>query len=367
MNSKRKLYQIALTFLKGIGPKKIGILISKLSSIEMIFEESIGDIHAKTKIPLSILNYMNRIQAIEKAKEQLDFIQNNNIQTHFYLDSNYPRRLKQCNDAPILLYSRGNFDVNPARVVAIVGTRHSSEYGKELTHDLAKELQPYNVQIVSGLAYGTDYNAHKAAVDFNITTLAVLGHGLDRIYPYTHHGLAQKMCENGGLLTEFPIKTKPDRINFPMRNRIVAGMSDALVIIESKKKGGAMITAELAFDYNRDVFAYPGSAWQENSFGCNLLIQKNMSHLMTCPNDLIKLMGWENSNPSPKKPDYTSSSVLLSDLENSIFSILKNKGVMHFDKLLIDLQISSQDLNSNLFNLELDGIIKSLPGKIYSI
>ena len=367
MKAQDQLYQIATTFLKGIGPKKASMLISRLSSVEAIFEGSIHDIHEITKIPISILFQMNRVQAIELAKKQMDFIEKNNIQTHFYLDSNYPRRLKQCQDAPLLLYSKGNFDCNPSKVVSIVGTRHSSEYGRELTHALVEELTTHNVQIISGLAYGTDYNAHKAAVDLQMSTVGVLGHGLDRIYPSIHRDIALKMCVNGGLLTEFPIDTKPDRINFPMRNRIVAGMSDALVIIESKRKGGSMITAELAFDYNREVFAFPGNIHQENSSGCNLLIQKNMSHLITSPADLIKLMDWKNTPIHDNKTEENIPSITLNDAEKCIFSSLKNKGRMHFDQLLVDLQMTSQDLNSKLFNLEMEGVVKSLPGRVYSI
>jgi DNA processing protein len=310
---------------------------------------------------------MDRVQAIEQAKKQVDFIEKNHLNTHFYLDANYPRRLKQCSDAPLLLYSKGNFECNPPKVVSVVGTRNSSDYGRDLTISLVEELKTYNVQVISGLAYGTDYNAHKAAIDLQMQTVGVLGHGLDRIYPSTHRDLAKKMCETGGLLTEFPINTTPDRVNFPMRNRIVAGMCDALVIVESKRKGGSMITAELAFDYNREVFAFPGSIHQENSSGCNLLIQKNMSHLITSPKDLIKLMDWQSASIVPKKSEVLVPVLNLNEKENSIFSALRNKGRMHFDQLLVDLQMTSQDLNSNLFNLEMEGVVKSLPGRVYSI
>ena len=368
MKAQHQLYQIAITFLKGIGPKKASILISRLSSVEAIFEESIHNIHKITQVPISILFQMDRNKAMELAKEQLEFITKNDIQTHFYMDSSYPRRLKQCSDAPLLVYSKGNFDSNPTKVVSIVGTRHASPYGKELTRALVEELKPYNIQIISGLAYGTDYNAHKAAVDLQMSTVGVLGHGLDRVYPSTHSDLAKKMCENnGGLLTEFPIHTKPDRVNFPMRNRIVAGMSDALIIIESKRKGGSMITAELAFDYNRDVFAFPGSIHQENSSGCNLLIQKNMSHLITSPADFIKLMNWQKDLVSNSSEEDLPQPVAFTESENVIFKTLKNKGKMHFDQLSVDLHMSSQDLNSMLFNLELEGVVKSLPGGVYSI
>ena len=368
MKAQHQLYQIALTFLKGIGPKKASLLISRLSSLDAIFEESIQNIHNRTQIPISILFQMDRNRALELAKEQLEFITKNEIKTHFFMEGSYPRRLKQCNDAPLLVYSKGNFECNPSKVVSIVGTRHATPYGKELTRALVEELKPYNIQIISGLAYGTDYNAHKAALDSQMSTVGVLGHGLDRIYPSTHCELARKICENnGGLLTEFPINTKPDRINFPMRNRIVAGMSDALIIIESKRKGGSMITAELAFDYNRDVFAFPGSIHQENSSGCNLLIQKNMSHLITNPSDFIKLMDWKKEVISESKEEIPSQPIAMTESENILFTTLKSKGKRHFDQLIVDLHMSSQELNSMLFNLEMEGLIKCFPGRVYSI
>jgi DNA processing protein len=358
LKAQYQLYQIALTFLKGIGPKKASLLISRLSSLDAIFEESIQNIHNRTQIPISILFQMDRNRALELAKEQVEFITKNEIKTHFFMDSSYPRRLKQCNDAPLLVYSKGNFECNPSKVVSIVGTRHATPYGKELTRTLVEELKPYNIQIISGLAYGTDYNAHKAALDSQMSTVGVLGHGLDRIYPSTHCELARKMCENnGGLLTEFPINTKPDRINFPMRNRIVAGMSDALIIIESKRKGGSMITAELAFDYNH----------QENSSGCNLLIQKNMSHLITNPSDFIKLMDWKKEVISESKEEIPSQPIAMTESENILFTTLKSKGKRHFDQLIVDLHMSSQELNSMLFNLEMEGLIKCFPGRVYSI
>jgi DNA processing protein len=368
LKAQHQLYQIALTFLKGIGPKKASLLISRLSSLDAIFEESIQNIHQRTQIPISILFQMDRNRALELAKEQVEFITKNEIKTHFFMDSSYPRRLKQCNDAPLLVYSKGNFECNPSKVVSIVGTRHATPYGKELTRALVEELKQYNIQIISGLAYGTDYNAHKAALDSQMSTVGVLGHGLDRIYPSTHCELARKMCENnGGLLTEFPINTKPDRINFPMRNRIVAGMSDALIIIESKRKGGSMITAELAFDYNRDVFAFPGSIHQENSSGCNLLIQKNMSHLITNPSDFIKIMDWKKEVISESKEEIPSQPIAMTESENILFTTLKSKGKRHFDQLIVDLHMSSQELNSMLFNLEMEGLIKCFPGRVYSI
>lgn len=370
MKTQQQLFQIALTYLRGIGPRKATRLLSKVPDIEVIFSSTINELQNITGISKSLLTKMQRDQAIELAKVQLEFVEKYNLTTHFLLESNYPRRLKQCADAPLLLYSKGDFDPNPAKVLSIVGTRTASDYGKEITRQLIYELKPFDVQIISGLAYGTDYNAHKAALTSGLSTVGVLGHGLDRIYPFTHQAIAKEMCENkGGLLTEFPSKTLPDRVNFPMRNRIVAGMVDGLVIIESKVKGGSMITAELAFDYNKDVFAFPGGISQENSKGCNLLIQKNMAHLVTSAADIINLMSWELhcNNVQKRVASQSIPQELLDPNAIKIFHLLTHKGKMHFDQIMLDLNKSVAEVNSMLFSMEMDGIVKSFPGRNYSL
>ena len=368
----QQLYQIASTFLSGVGKKKVRTLISKLPSIEALFEASIYDLHEISSIPLTLLFQLNRTKALELAKHELEFVFQNDINTHFYLDSDYPRRLKQCPDAPLLIYSKGSFDPNPSKIISIVGTRHSTDYGKELTQELIKGIQSYNVQIVSGLAFGTDYNAHKIAIDHQLSTIGVLGHGLDRIYPHSHKKIAEIMVQNygGGLITEFSQNTIPDRVNFPRRNRIVAGMSDALVVIESKCKGGSMITAELAFDYNRDVFAFPGSINKQNSSGCNLLIQKNMAQLITESADLINSLNWEKENNVDYSDNFIEENMDILDLsipENRVISLLLKNGKYHFDQILASIDLKTNELNSLLFNMELLGSIHSHPGKIYSI
>ena len=366
MKTQQQLCQIATTFLKGIGIKKATLLISRLPSVDSIFEESIDNLHELTKLPMSLLLQMNRLEALEMAKLQLDYIHKFNIKTHFFLDSNYPRRLKQCDDAPLILYSKGEININLPRVIAVVGTRLASEYGKDITEKLIKYVAPYDIQIVSGLAYGTDYNAHKNALDNQLSTIGVLGHGLDRMYPFSHREIAEKMCQNrGGLVTEFPIQTAPDRMNFPMRNRIVAGMSDALIVIESKPKGGSMITAQLAFDYNREVIAFPGNINHENSSGCNFLIQKNMAHLISKPSDLIEIMNWETTQNDRNISGNFQQSNNFNEKEKEILSICSKKGRTHFDQFMVDLKLSAQELNNSLFNLEMEGAIKALPGRMY--
>lgn len=269
--------------------------------------ENIRELHAVTGIRHSVLRNLKRKQALEKASEQLDFVAKNNINVHFFLEQNYPRRLKQCEDAPIILYSMGNFDINPKRTLAIVGTRSASDYGKVLCTELIESLVDQDIQVISGLAYGIDICAHRSCVYSAIQTVGVMGHGLDRIYPNAHRKTAIQMLDNGGLVTEFVSGTSPDRENFPMRNRIVAGMADALVVVESRKKGGSLITAELANDYNKDVFAYPGSVGSKNAEGCHYLISEDKAHLITCGRDLLAKMGWEHK---PQKPNADSARII---------------------------------------------------------
>jgi DNA processing protein len=288
-------YKLGLSFLFGIGPKKASILVSKLGSPEAVFTVDLRSLHHMSGISMNIIRQMNRTAALEIADRQIEFIEKNNIRTHFYLDVNYPRRLRHCDDAPLVLYSKGNFDTNPSRSVAVVGTRSATDYGKGLCEELIQEFKGTEIQVVSGMAFGIDICAHQLCVKHGIQTVGVLGHGLDRIYPQLHKRTAEQILEHGGLLTEFIPGTKPDRENFPMRNRIVAGMTDATIVIESKNSGGSLITAELANDYNRDVFAYPGNIGQIHSEGCNQLIRTNKAHLLTGGVQFLKEMGWQTT------------------------------------------------------------------------
>ncbi|HEX7367011.1 MAG TPA: DNA-processing protein DprA, partial [Pelobium sp.] len=252
------LYNIALTFVKGIGDVTIKSLISYCGSAEEVFKtkqtalEKIPGIGPKTA--KLIVNH----EAFSRAEQELKFVEKYKIEPLFYTDKLYPRRLKNCADAPALLYFKGNADLNNQKTLAIVGTRNASNYGKAFCEKLIDGLKAHQALIVSGLAYGIDVASHKAAVNLKQTTVGVLGHGLDRIYPALHRSVAESMLANGGLLTEFPSQTNPDRQNFPKRNRIIAGLADAVIVVEAAKKGGALITAEIANSYNKDVFALPG-------------------------------------------------------------------------------------------------------------
>lgn len=265
-----------------------------------------------------------------------------------------------------MLYYKGNADLNAARVIAIIGTRTNTEYGKQVTEKLVKELETENVLLVSGLAFGVDGIAHKAALKNNLSTVGVLAHGLDSIYPTQHASLAKEIIKQGGLLTEFTSTTKPDKHNFPTRNRVVAGMSDATIVIETGIKGGSMITAELANGYNRDVFAFPGKTTDIKSAGCNYLIKNNKAMLLTDAQQLIQIMGWEEKKKKPLKQQ-RELFIRLTDDEKIIVDILKEKETVAIDELNLKSNLSSTAVAAAALSLELQNVIASMPGKMYKL
>ena len=324
---------------------------------EMLLEiDGIGE-----RIASSILS----TDALVKAGKHLDFIERHKIQVLFYTDEDYPKRLKNCYDAPILLYFKGQADFNQKRVVSIVGTRNATPYGKELCKKLVAYLEPYDVLIVSGLAYGIDVCAHKESVFHEISTVGVLGHGLDRIYPAVHKELTVKMVHNGGLLTEFLPGTNPDRENFPKRNRIIAGIADATIVVEASIKGGALITAEIANSYNKDVYAFPGRVTDEFSEGCNFLIKTNRAGLINNPKDLIYYLGWDDEIDQ-KQQIQTQMPLDLNKEEQRVYDVLKEEPIA-IDDLSLKTKWPQSKLAIILLTLEMQGIIVSLPGKVYKI
>jgi DNA processing protein len=358
--------QIALTLLHGFGKSRTLHLLSKVECIEQIFSASIRDLHRLSGLNPSILSGMKRKNALERAKKEIAFIQKNGIRTHYYFDETYPRRLRHCPDAPLMLYSRGDFEFNPTYSVAVVGTRNASDYGKQMCKELLTELSYSGVQVVSGLAYGVDVFAHRLCVDMGIETIGVLGHGLDRMYPQAHRSIANRMCQKGGLLTEYMHGTNPDRENFPMRNRIVAGMADALVVVESGEKGGSLITASLANDYHREVFAFPGDCRLIESKGCNQLIQQNKAQLITCGKDVIALMNWKKSEGNGATSQQSSLIELSSD-EQKMIACFNGISSKHIDLLTIETSLSISQTIVLLFQLEMKGMVQSLPGNMYRL
>ncbi len=359
-------YKIGITLIPGVGHVIAKTLISYCGSVEAVFKEK-----AKTLLkipdigPLTSESIINQ-SVLDRAEKEIEFIEKNDVTPLFYLDKAYPLRLKQCSDGPVMLYYKGNADLNTNRIIAIVGTRAATIYGKKLTEDLVNGLQPSGALIVSGLAYGIDVCSHKAAVDAGLPTLGVVAHGIDKLYPPDHYNLSRKMLENGGIITEFLSGAEPDRENFPKRNRIIAGLADAVVVVESKISGGAMITADIAFSYSREVMAFPGKVDDTASQGCNRLIQQNKAYLIRNAADVTEYLGWKDDKKQAKQ-----QKELLFDLspeEESIVNTIKgNDGPMYIDDIAISSKLAPGLLSSHLLTLEFAGVLKSLPGKMYSL
>lgn len=362
------LHRVGLTFIKNIGPTLAKALVSYFGSAEEVFTAPKAKWLKVPGIGIKTVEQMDMGAALARAGEELRFIEKNNIEVVFYTDANYPKRLKSCNDAPVLLYVKGNANLNASHIISIVGTRNATEYGKQLCAQLVEQLQPYNVLVVSGLALGIDVAVHKECVKMNVPTVGVLGHGLDRVYPNQNRLTAEKMLENGGLISEYPWGTAPDRENFPQRNRIVAGMADATIVVEASVKGGALITAEIANSYNRDVFAFPGRVGDEFSEGCNFLIRNNKAALLTCAADLAYILGWEKADGPKHVAEQFMLPIDLSADEQLIFEILQqHKAPLAIDGLTIKTNMATSKLAINLLNMEMQGYIRALPGKTYCI
>ncbi|MCZ2140647.1 MAG: DNA-processing protein DprA [Bacteroidia bacterium] len=360
-----KIYQIALTLIPGIGDVLARNLVSYCGSVEAVFKQKKSQLTHIPGIGEKLANEITRFSNFNQAEAELKFIQKHQIQTHFYLDNTYPKRLKQIGDAPILLYSLGNVNLDAKRIVAIVGTRKASEYGKSITEKIVETLVPTDALILSGLALGIDVAAHRHALKQGLNTVGVVAHGLDRIYPSQHKNLAKQMLENGGLLTEFPSGTIPDRENFPKRNRIVAGLCDVLIVVETGIKGGAMITAEIANSYNKEIMSVPGRINDDNSFGNNVLIKLNKASILTMPEDVLQLMGWEGN--SKTKVVQQAIPFNLEPIEQEIVDIVKSKTKVGIDDIACTLQMDSGNLSLTLLDMEFKGIIKQLPGKFYQL
>ena len=359
------LYQVALTKIPLVGAVTAKNLVSYCGNAKAVFTARKKDL---LKIPgigeATAVNILSR-NSLELAEDEIQFIVRNGIQPIYYLDPRYPRRLRHNNDAPIMLYFKGNADLNTKRVIGIVGTRTPTPQGISICEQIVEDLKPYNPLIISGLAYGIDGAAHKKCLEIGLPTLAVLGHGLSHLYPAQHRKIAAQMLENGGLLTEFASHVGPDRENFPMRNRIVAGMCDALFVVETAERGGSMITANLAAGYHRDVFAVPGRIKDKFAAGCNRLIQKNVAALFTSVNDTAKHLGW---NTLDERSILDRQARLFHDLteaEKSIVDLIQEKEELGVDQLSYITGKGSTELAALLLNLEFQGVVRSLPGKRY--
>lgn len=361
---ENRLAQIALNFIPGIGDYLIKQLISYSGSAEAVFNTNQKKLLKIPGIGPVTAKLISAKKPIEKAEEAITRAEKENVQVLLYTDEHYPARLKHINDAPTLLYYKGNADLNTKKIVSIVGTRKATVYGRGITEEIVQGLKPHNALIVSGLAYGIDITAHKCALNTELPTLGVMASGINVIYPAVHKKLAGQMIENGGLLTEHSYDKIPDAHNFPSRNRIIAGMADAIIVVEAAKKGGALITAEVANGYNKDVFAVPGNVKATYSAGCNNLIKQHKAHLLSGVRDLEYIMNWEANTPPPHPLD-------LGELEgNELLVATELRGHstgIQLDNLSWKTQLPVNQLAGILLNLEFKGLVSALPGKKYKL
>lgn len=362
---KTKIYEIAITMIPLVGPVIARQLITFCGSIEAVFSEHKRILKTIPGVGEEIASrIVNAHNVLLEAEEELENIEKNNIHYSFYKDEDFPRRLHHIPDAPLLLYMKGNIDPDPERCISVVGTRKPTIYGKAVTEEILETLAPYDVTVISGLAYGIDITAHRQCLKYNIPTIGVMGSGMGNIYPDHHLPVAEKMMANGGIMTEFNFNTGPDAVNFPMRNRIVAGLCDVLVVIESGVKGGSMITAILANDYNKDVAAVPGRKFDKISAGCNQLIRNQQAHLVECGDDILNLMSW---NVKTKQQNYQAPLFIeMDETEKKIYTLILDRGEKDIDTLAFESKTTPGELAAILLNLEFKGAIKSLPGKKYA-
>ncbi|MDE0536703.1 DNA-processing protein DprA [Tenacibaculum sp. L6] len=365
MNSEKLLAVLRLQATKNVGDILAKKLITAVGSVENVFKEKPHVLHKINGIGTQVTQHLFDKNNLKRAEEELNYIQQNNIVFSYFLEDDYPQNLKHCVDAPILIFKDGNLNLNNDKIISIVGTRNMSSYGRDFCNQLIEELKEYNPIIVSGFAYGVDICAHKAAIKTNLQTIAVLAHGLEEIYPKTHKKYIHEVNNNGGFITEFWHDEQPMRENFLKRNRIVAGISKATIIIESAEKGGSLVTADIANSYNRDVFALSGRATDIYSKGCNNLIKNNQAHLLTSAEDIVKMLNWDIRQAAVPKQEKLF--VELNSSEQKIYDYLQQNGKQLLDDIAINCELPIYQLSSILIQLELKGVVKPLPGKMFEV
>ncbi len=366
-------YTMALTRLTNFNYQQALELYRSVGSAQLLYEHrnEIGDIiqEASSRLKEALKNWDD---AMKRAEFEMKYIQEHHIKALTLNNENYPQRLRECPDAPIIIYYLGNSDLNQAKIVSIVGTRNITTYGQDLIRRFISDLRRYcpQVLIVSGLAYGVDIHAHRQALENGYETIGVLAHGLDQIYPYRHRETAAAMVSHGGLLTEFMTQTNADKPNFVRRNRIVAGMADATILVESAAKGGGLITTEIAQSYDRAVFAFPGNVGAEFSEGCNNLIRDNGAALITCAEDFVRAMGWQNEAQLQQALNEGIERNLFPELtpeEQQVVNLLQKTNDLQLNILSVKSALPIGQLTALLFQLEMKGIIKPLAGGMYHL
>ena len=372
INQQEVLHCLALQQLPGVGIISARVLYDVFSNATDVFARRDELVHYTQPAQRRLIKQLDCPEAFCRAEQELTFAQKNGIDAICIGDRRYPSRLRECPDAPLVLFFKGNTNLNALRIVSLVGTRNATDYGRQLCNDFIRDLKILcpEVLIVSGLAYGIDIAAHRAALEHQLPTVGVLAHGLDRIYPAVHRKTAIEMLEQGGLLTEYMTGTNPDRQNFVQRNRIVAGMADATIVVESAGKGGALITAGLATDYHRDCFAFPGRVGDPFSLGCNALVRDNKAALILSAEDFVKAMSWDLSLTHKQAPQAIQRQLFLdlSPEEEALVAALRP----HRDGLQINLLVVEADIPINrasalLFELEMKGVVKALAGGVYKV
>ncbi|MBR6749839.1 MAG: DNA-processing protein DprA [Bacteroidaceae bacterium] len=361
-------YRIALASVKGMNRLLAESLVELTGDVSAFFTLSQRELSDLTGWNSSLFSEVERGKALMAAAGEVEFIRKNNITPLFFTDADYPQRLLECDDAPLILYYKGNVSFQQPRVVSIVGTRHATPYGKNFVDTLVRDLADTcpDTLIVSGLAYGIDIAAHRAALRYGLPTVGVLAHGLNTIYPAQHRNTAVEMLGNGGLLTEYTTSQPTHRGFFLARNRIVAGVADAVMVVESGVKGGSLFTATIASDYHRDVFALPGRVGDISSMGCNNLIRQNKAALLTCADDLIEAMGWGVRKEQPSQTTLAAQQdVQLADEEKLIMQYLVHNGEGQINRMAVELNTPIATLSATLVELEFKGCVVAFPGGVY--
>jgi DNA processing protein len=365
LEEEKLLAVLRLQKSKAIGDILAKKLIVTVGDVAQIFKEKSATLQKINGIGNHAIKHLFDTKNTLLAEQELAYIKKNNIQYSYFLEDDYPHNLQNCIDSPILLFKDGNINLKNDKIISIVGTRNMSSYGRDFCNKLIEDLAEYNPVIVSGFAYGVDICAHKAAVKNNLQTIAVLAHGFEQIYPKVHKKYINQLNENGGFLTEFWSEEDPLRENFLKRNRIVAGISKATIIIESAAKGGSLVTADIANSYDKDVFAVPGRTTDIYSKGCNNLIKNNQANVLISSKDIVKMLNWDLN----EKPKTIQKQLFLelNENEQKIYDLLHEKGQQLLDVISLECNIPIYQLSSILLQMELKGITKPLPGKMFEL
>lgn len=365
MKSEDLLYTLALQHIPNLGDTTAKKLIRHFGKAELIFKEKKSSLLKINGIGKTKLQEFNDAVHLKKAEEELKFIEAHGINYHYFQEEDYPEKLKHCIDAPVILFSKGNINLKKKKIISIVGTRQITSHGTSFCEKFIEEIAPLDPVIVSGFAYGVDITAQKAATKYGLQTIGCLAHGFDQIYPKVHKKYIRQIEENGGFFTDFWSSDSFDRNNFLKRNRIIAGLSEATIVIESAEKGGSLVTADIANSYDREVFAVPGRPGDKFSKGCNNLIKSQEAHVLTSAADLIYILNWE-----VKQKEKQVQKQLFVDLEEDekrVYQFLQLKGKTELDNIALNCSMPTFKTASLLLNMELKGVLRPLPGKLFEV